>query len=216
LEFLLTAVDFFLHLDKYLGKILETYQGWTYALVSLTIFAETGFVVTPFLPGDSLIFVLGTFAAADLLDVNLLFALLLTAGIAGNSLNYLIGSWVGPAVYQRDFRLLKRKYIDQTRHFFDKYGGKAIIVARFLPIVRTFAPFLAGVGKMNFGRYTLYNVIGSVGWVGIFLYGGYFFGNIPVVKKNLTVVIMIIVLASFLPSLFELIRHRLKSSREPQ
>jgi membrane-associated protein len=123
---------------------------------------------------------------------------------------------VGPAVYQRDFRLLKRKYIDQTRHFFDKYGGKAIIVARFLPIVRTFAPFLAGVGKMNFGRYTLYNVIGSVGWVGIFLYGGYFFGNIPVVKKNLTVVIMIIVLASFLPSLFELIRHRLKSSREPQ
>jgi len=214
LDFILASIDFFIHLDKHLQQILESYGLWTYLLVSLTIFAETGFVVTPFLPGDSLIFVLGAFAAAGWLDKWLLYILLLLAGILGNTLNYSIGKWVGPAVFERNYRLLRREYLNKTQTFFEKYGGKTIIIARFLPIVRTFAPFLAGVGKMKYSKFTIFNVIGSFLWVSIFLWGGYFFGNIPVVRRNLTTVILIIVLASFLPSIIELIRHKLTPGKK--
>ncbi len=214
MDFILASIDFFIHLDKHLQQILESYGLWTYLLVSLTIFAETGFVVTPFLPGDSLIFVLGAFAAAGWLDKWLLYILLLLAGILGNTLNYSIGKWVGPAVFERNYRLLRREYLNKTQTFFEKYGGKTIIIARFLPIVRTFAPFLAGVGKMKYSKFTIFNVIGSFLWVSIFLWGGYFFGNIPVVRRNLTTVILIIVLASFLPSIIELIRHKLTPGKK--
>ncbi len=210
MDFLLASLDFFLHLDKHLQQILESYGGWTYLLVSLTIFAETGFVVTPFLPGDSLIFVVGAFAAAGWLDPWLLYFLLLVAGIAGNSLNYSIGRWMGPAVLEKNYRFLKRDYLDKTKIFFEKYGSKTIIIARFLPIVRTVAPFLAGVGKMEYKKFTFFNVIGSFLWVTIFLWGGYFFGNIPVVKRNLTAVILIIVVLSFFPTIIGLIQHKLK------
>lgn len=216
MEYFLTAIDFFIHLDKHLQQILVSYGLWTYALVSLTIFAETGFVVTPFLPGDSLIFVLGAFAAAGWLDEWLLYLLLLAAGILGNSVNYSIGKWIGPAVFEKNYRFLKREYLYKTQAFFEKYGGKTIIIARFLPIVRTFAPFLAGVARMTYARFMVFNIIGSFLWVSIFHWGGYFFGNIPVVKENLTVAILVIVFASFLPTAFELIRHKLKPASGQQ
>jgi len=211
LDFLLLVVDFFLHLDKHLQQILESYGNWTYLLVSFTIFAETGFVVTPFLPGDSLIFVVGAFAAAGWLNPWVLYIALLVAGILGNSLNYAIGKKIGPAVFEKNYRFLKREYLDKTRAFFEKYGGKTIIIARFLPIVRTFAPFLAGVGKMTYAKFSIFNVIGSFLWVSIFLWGGYFFGNIPVIKRNLTTVILVIVFASFLPTIIEFFKHKFKS-----
>ena len=211
MDFLLLVVDFFLHLDKHLQQILESYGNWTYLLVSFTIFAETGFVVTPFLPGDSLIFVVGAFAAAGWLNPWVLYIALLVAGILGNSLNYAIGKKIGPAVFEKNYRFLKREYLDKTRAFFEKYGGKTIIIARFLPIVRTFAPFLAGVGKMTYAKFSIFNVIGSFLWVSIFLWGGYFFGNIPVIKRNLTTVILVIVFASFLPTIIEFFKHKFKS-----
>jgi len=191
-----------------MGEIIERYGTWTYLLLFLTIFCETGLVVTPFLPGDSLIFVVGAFAAAGMFDVNLLALMMIVAAIGGNWLNYRIGAYIGPAVFEKDYRLLKKKYLLQTQEFFEKHGAKTIIIARFLPIVRTFAPFLAGVGRMNQAKFTLYNVIGSVAWVSLFLYGGYFFGNIPIVKKNLTIAILVIVFASFIPTAFEVIRRK--------
>jgi len=213
LEFLLTAVDFFVHLDVYIGVILEKFGLWTYLLLFLTIFCETGLVVTPFLPGDSLIFVVGAFAAAGKLDVGWLFVLLVVASVGGNTLNYQIGSWFGPAVFEKNYRFLKRKYLDQTHEFFEKYGAKTIIFARFLPIVRTFAPFLAGVGRMTYLRFTIYNVVGSLAWVTLFLYGGFFFGEIPIVKRNLTLVIFAILLISVVPTVFEVIRRRFQAGR---
>jgi len=212
LDFILTLIDFFIHLDVHLGEILERYGSWTYLLIFLTIFCETGLVVTPFLPGDSLIFVLGAFAAVGWMDIRLLFLLLAVAAIGGNTLNYHIGRQVGPAVFVRDYRLLKRKYLDQTQAYFEKYGGKTIIIARFLPIVRTFAPFLAGVGRMAYPRYQFYNTAGSLMWVSLFLFAGYYFGNIPMVKRNLTIVILAIVVISVLPTLIEIIRRRLSKS----
>lgn len=208
MDFLLAFLDFFIHLDTHLGQILERYGTWTYLLLFLTIFCETGLVVTPFLPGDSLIFVVGAFAAAGRLDVTTLFLLLAVAAVAGNSLNYAIGGWFGPAVFERNYRFLRAEYLDRTRRFFDKYGGKTIIIARFLPIVRTFAPFLAGVGKMTYLRFAAFNVVGSLAWVSLFLFGGYFFGNLPMVKHNLTFVIFGIIILSFLPTLIEIVRRR--------
>jgi len=213
LEFLLLVIDFFVHLDVHIGTIIEKFGMWTYLILFLTIFCETGLVVTPFLPGDSLIFVLGAFAATGRLNLTTLFVLLIVASIGGNTLNYQIGSWFGPKVFQRDYRFLKRKYLDQTHEFFEKYGPKTIIFARFLPIVRTFAPFLAGVGKMTYLKFTIYNVAGSFAWVSLFLFGGYFFGEIPVVKRNLTLVIFGILLLSVVPTVIEVARRHLKAKK---
>ncbi len=213
MDFIRFAIDFFVHLDQHLDHILKLYGNWTYLLLFLTIFCETGLVVTPFLPGDSLLFVVGAFAAVGWLDIRLLCILLMIAATAGNIVNYQVGSWIGPVVFTRDYRLLKRKHLQQTHEFFEKYGSKTVIFARFLPMARTIAPFLAGVGRMSYPRFVAYSVIGCVAWVALFLLGGYYFGNIPVVRRNLTLVIFGIIVLSVLPTVFELLRRRLSTSK---
>ena len=213
MDFILSAIDFFLHLDVYLGEIISAYGLWTYLILFAIIFAETGFVVTPFLPGDSLIFAAATFAGLGLLNPVLLFILLAFAAILGDSVNYAIGHAIGPRVFREDVRFLKREYLDRTHAFFEKYGGKTIILARFMPIIRTFAPFVAGVGAMTYGKFLLYNVIGGLLWVGLFTILGYFFGNIPAVQENFTFVILGIIFISILPPIIEFFRERSKAKR---
>ncbi len=213
MDFILSAIDFFLHLDVYLGEIISAYGLWTYLILFAIIFAETGFVVTPFLPGDSLIFAAATFAGLGLLNPVLLFILLTFAAILGDSVNYAIGHAIGPRVFREDVRFLKREYLDRTHAFFEKYGGKTIILARFMPIIRTFAPFVAGVGAMTYGKFLLYNVIGGLLWVGLFTILGYFFGNIPAVQENFTFVILGIIFISILPPIIEFFRERSKAKR---
>lgn len=209
MEFFLTLIDIFIHLDSYLGSVIQTFGGWTYVLFFMVIFCETGLVVTPFLPGDSLLFGLGTFAALGFLEVELLLILLSIAAVGGNTVNYAIGQYVGPKVFSREnSRLFNKEYLDRTHRFYEKHGGKTIVIARFIPIIRTFAPFVAGIGKMNYPRFVLYNVIGSVAWVSIFIFGGYWFGTIPAVKRNFTIVILAIIIVSVMPVIVEYIRHR--------
>ncbi|MGH2453862.1 MAG: DedA family protein, partial [bacterium] len=193
-------LDFILHLDRYLDALLQGFGAWIYLLVFLVVFAETGLVVTPFLPGDSLLFTLGTMAARGGLDPVGLVVLLAAAAILGDTVNYWIGQRVGPKAFQaRNARLFKPEYLRRTERFYERYGAATIIVARFVPIVRTFAPFLAGVGRMRYGRFLLYNVVGGIAWVVLFVLGGYFFGNIPLVKNNLSVVLLIIIVVSVAP-----------------
>ena len=208
MDLILAAIDFFLHLDVHLSEIIGTYGTWTYLILFLIIFAETGFVVTPFLPGDSLIFAAATFAGLGLLNPVLLFILLAVAAILGDSINYAIGHAIGPRVFREDMRFLKREYLDRTHAFFEKYGGKTIILARFMPIIRTFAPFVAGVGAMTYAKFLLYNIIGGILWVGLFTALGYFFGNIPAVQDNFTLVILGIIFISILPPIIEFFRER--------
>ena len=208
MDLILAAIDFFLHLDVHLSEIIGTYGIWTYLILFLIIFAETGFVVTPFLPGDSLIFAAATFAGLGLLNPVLLFVLLAFAAILGDSINYAIGHALGPRVFREDVRFLKREYLDRTHAFFEKYGGKTIIMARFMPIIRTFAPFVAGVGAMTYAKFLLYNIIGGTLWVGLFTALGYFFGNIPAVQDNVTLVILGIIFISILPPIIEFFRER--------
>lgn len=202
-------LDFILHLDRYLDALLRGYGAWIYLLVFLVVFAETGLVVTPFLPGDSLLFTLGTMAARGGLDPVGLVVLLAAAAILGDTVNYWIGQRVGPKAFQaQNARLFKPEYLRRTERFYERYGAATIIVARFAPIVRTFAPFLAGVGRMRYGRFLLYNVVGGIAWVVLFVLGGYFFGNIPLVKENLSIVLIIIIVVSVLPVALEFLRHR--------
>jgi membrane-associated protein len=182
-EFLNSLLDIFLHIDQYLNQIIQDYGFWTYALLFFIIFMETGFVITPFLPGDSLLFAAGTFAAIGSLNVWLLWAVCFVAAVLGDTVNYWIGKAVGPRAFEHNIRFLKREYLDKTQRFYDKHGGKTIVLARFIPIVRTFAPFVAGVGTMEYGRFITYNVVGAFLWTGIFIWLGYFFGNIPFVRK---------------------------------
>ena len=210
METLLTLFDYFLHLDAHLSVLIENYGIWTYAILFAIIFAETGFVVTPFLPGDSLIFAAATFAGLGLLNPLLLFTLLATAGILGDSVNYAIGHAIGPRVFREDMRFLKREYLDRTHAFYEKYGGKTIILARFIPIIRTFAPFVAGVGAMTYRKFIFFNVVGAILWVGIFTALGFFFGNISTVQENFTLVILGIIFVSVLPPVVELLRTRRK------
>ncbi len=190
-------IDFFLHLDVYLAQIIADYGVWTYAILFAVIFMETGFVVTPFLPGDSLIFAAGTFAALGSLNVWLLFFLLATAAVLGDSVNYWIGHYLGDRAY--NIKWIKREYLDKTHAFFEKHGGKTIFLARFVPIVRTFAPFVAGIGRMSYGFFFRWNVIGGITWVAVFAFLGYVFGNIPFVKHNFELVIVAIILVSLVP-----------------
>jgi membrane-associated protein len=207
-DFIKGLVDLFLHLDKHLNEVIQAYGAWTYLLLFAIVFCETGLVVTPILPGDSLLFAAGAFAASGSLDIWLLCGLLAVAAIAGDALNYRIGRFMGPRVLSRDDRFLKRTYLDRTQRFFEKYGGKTIVFARFVPIVRTFAPFLAGVGNMNYWRFASFNVTGALLWIAIFVGGGYAFGNIEIVRRNFTLVILAIVAVSVLPAAVEYWRHR--------
>jgi membrane-associated protein len=207
MDWLMHAVDFFLHLDHHLIGVFEQYGTWTYAILFLIIFLETGIVVTPFLPGDSLLFAAGALSASGGLNPVVLFVLLSVAAILGDTVNYAIGRAVGPRVFREDVRWLKREYLERTHRFYEKHGGKTIILARFVPIVRTFAPFVAGVGTMSYGRFVVYNIAGGILWTSIFIFGGYFFGNLPVVKENFTFVILGIILVSVLPFAIEVARR---------
>ena len=209
MELITTFVDIFMHLDKHLGALTASYGTWTYFILFMIIFCETGLVVTPVLPGDSLLFAAGAIAALGSLDVIWLFGLLSVAAISGNAVNYWIGHLVGPRIFSREnVRFLNKSYLDRTHAFFEKHGGKTVIIARFIPIIRTFAPFVAGIGAMTHWRFTLYNITAGIGWVGIFVFAGYYFGNLPVVKRNFTLMIFVIIFLSILPGIIEFIRHK--------
>ncbi len=206
MDFLKSVIDLFLHLDEYLQTIIASYGGWTYAILFLVIFVETGLVIMPFLPGDSLLFAAGTFAALGSFNVYVLIGLLIIAAIGGDAVNYSIGHYLGDRAY--NIKWIKREYLEKTHAFFEKHGGKAIFLARFVPIVRTFAPFVAGVGKMTYGHFATYNVVGGVTWVALFTLLGFFFGNIPFVKQNFELVIIVIILISVVPMIVEWWKHR--------
>jgi membrane-associated protein len=206
-----SIVDFVLHIDRYLGIFIQQYGTLTYVILFVVIFCETGLVVTPFLPGDSLLFAAGALAAIDssgTLNVFFLFAILAAAAVLGDTVNYLIGAKFGVKLFDYNIPFLKKEYLDRTYEFYEKYGGKTIILARFVPIVRTFAPFVAGVGRMNYSRFITFNLVGGVGWVAIFVFLGYLFGNVPFVKDNFEIVTLAIVLISVLPMVFEYVRSR--------
>jgi membrane-associated protein len=208
MDFVQSVMDLFLHLDDHLSQIIARYGVWTYLILFLIVFAETGLVITPFLPGDSLLFAAGTFAALGSLDVWLVVALLIGAAILGDTVNYWVGAWIGPRAFSGNVRFLRKDYLDRTHAFYEKHGGKTIILARFVPIVRTFAPFVAGVAAMSYPKFITYNVVGAVLWVGLFVPAGYLFGNIPAVRENFTVVILAIIAISVLPIALEAIRAR--------
>jgi len=209
-ELLLSGWDLLVHLDRHLAALLEQYGAWLYLLLFMIIFCETGLVVTPFLPGDSLLFIAGALAAGGGIDVHLLALLLVVAAVLGNSVNYSIGRFIGPKVFQwEDSRFFNRKALDHAHAFYEKHGGKTIVITRFVPILRTFAPFVAGIARMNYLSFTAYNVAGALAWVLSLLYAGYWFGNVPFVKQNLTWVILGIIALSLMPLAFEYFRHRL-------
>jgi membrane-associated protein len=213
MDFIATVFDFFLHIDKHLNEIILQYGTLTYGILFGIIFAETGFVFTPFLPGDSLLFAAGTFAARGSFNVHLLVILLISAAILGDNVNYWIGRKLGTKLFERNSRFLKKEYLDKTHKFYEKHGGKTIILARFFPIIRTFSPFVAGLGKMNYTKFLLNDIAGGIIWIGIFTFAGYFFGNIPMVKNNFSIVIAAIILVSAIPAISEFVRHRIKKSK---
>jgi len=209
MDLILKLIDLFLHLDEYLEVIVQQYGVMTYAILFLVIFMETGVVVTPFLPGDSLLFAAGALAALNSgLNIFGLFFLLLIAAILGDTANYWIGHTIGPRAFSGEIKFLKKEYLDRTHVFFEKYGGKTIILARFVPIVRTFAPFVAGVGEMTYSQFIVYNVIGGFLWVTLFTFGGYFFGNLPFVRDNFSIVVLAIIFISVLPAVYEFWKAR--------
>lgn len=205
-------IDFVLHIDKNLEWMISTYGAVTYGILFAIIFMETGLVVTPFLPGDSLIFAAGIFAAKGSFNPLLLYGLLLLAAFLGDTVNYWIGHFVGPVAFEGKNRFLKKEYLDKAQKFYDKHGGKAIVLARFVPIVRTFAPFVAGIGKMDYGKFIFYNLLGGFLWVSIFLWAGYFFGNIPFVAHNFELVMVAIILISVVPIGIEWAKARSEKS----
>jgi len=213
MEVIKFLIDFILHMDVHLNEIISNYGVWTYGILFLVIFMETGFVVTPFLPGDSLLFAAGTFAALGSLNPFYLFLLLTVAAILGDTVNYSIGHYIGPRAFSGEIKFLKQEHLDKTQEFYNKHGGKTIILARFIPIIRTFAPFVAGVGTMKYKKFILYNVVGGIAWVAIFTFLGYFFGNIEFVRKNFELVIFAIIFISFIPPVLEVIKAR-KEARE--
>jgi membrane-associated protein len=202
-------LDFILHLDKYLVLLVQNYGAWVYGILFFVIFCETGLVFTPFLPGDSLLFGIGALAATGTPNILLLYLLLCTAAILGDSVNYWIGNLLGPKVVKKKkLWFIKKEYIEKTEKFYAKHGGKAVILARFVPIIRTFAPFMAGVGSMKYPKFILYNIVGGIAWVSLFLFGGYFFGNIPFVKENFTLVIFAIIIISLVPVFLEVLKSK--------
>jgi membrane-associated protein len=215
MEFIKSLIDFILHIDSHLVEIVNDYQTWTYLILFLIIFAETGLVVTPILPGDSLLFAAGAIIAKPETDLSIvaMCVILIIAAILGDLVNYHIGKFIGYKAFSGRYKLLKVEYLNKTQEFYEKHGGKTIIYARFIPIIRTFAPFVAGIGTMSYRKFASYNVIGGIVWVTSFLLIGYFFGGLPIIKKNFTYVIIIIILVSILPPVFELIKGRMKSKK---
>lgn len=210
MNLILKLIDLFLHLDKHLADIINNFQAGTYLILFLVIFVETGVVIFPILPGDSLIFAAGAFSARpdSPLHVLVLFVLLSIAAIAGDTANYWIGHYIGPRAFSGNIRFLKKEYLDRTHNFYERHGGKTIILARFIPIIRTFAPFVAGIGAMTYPHFIAYNVIGGIAWVAIFTFGGYFFGELPFVKNNFSFVIIAIIIISVIPGVIEYLRER--------
>ncbi len=207
------VIDFILHIDKYLAQIVQNYGAASYAILFLIIFLETGFVITPFLPGDSLLFVAGALASKKVMNIFFLFFLFTIAAILGDTVNYWTGKYFGNKI--EGSKWIKKEYLEKTNQFYEKYGGKTIILARFVPIIRTFAPFVAGVGKMNYIRFLSFNVVGGILWVAIFTFSGYFLGTIPWVEKNLTLVIIAIIILSLIPPAIEFLRHKRKKGSTP-
>ncbi|HLR00550.1 MAG TPA: DedA family protein [Sphingobacterium sp.] len=216
MELISGLFDFIIHIDQHLVDIVNTYQSWTYLILFLIIFAETGLVVTPFLPGDSLLFAIGAIIANPNSDLNimLMWVLLIVAGILGDWANYHIGQYLGPKAFSGKYKLLKKEYLDKTEEFYKKYGGRTIIYARFVPIIRTFAPFVAGIGSMRYGRFAIFNISGAILWVSIFLFLGYFIGSNPVVQNNFTLIIFGIIFISLLPPLIATLKEKRKSARK--
>lgn len=207
-------IDFILHIDQHLQFIVAHYGIWIYAILFLLIFCETGLVVTPFLPGDSLLFAAGSIAAVGEMNVHLMVALLLIAAIVGDAVNFALGKYFGQRLFANpQSKIFKQIYLHKTQEFYQKHGGKTIIIARFMPIVRTFAPFVAGMGHMHYGHFIRYNCIGAVIWVVLFSYAGYFFGNLPLIKQNLSLALIIIIAISLLPAVIEILRHKLSAHK---
>jgi membrane-associated protein len=205
-------LDYVLHLDRHLSVVIQDYGGWTYLILFLIVFCETGLVVTPFLPGDSLLFAVGTFAAVGALDLGLVLVLLSAAAILGDTVNYAVGYRIGPRVFREKRRFLNREHLERTQRFYERHGAKTIVIARFVPIIRTFAPFVAGIGLMSYSRFVAYNVAGGIFWIVSLTVGGYLFGNIPVVRSNFALVILAIIALSLLPGIIEVLRHRRRVS----
>jgi membrane-associated protein len=215
MELLKDFIDLFLHLDRHLSELIARYGTSTYAILFLIIFCETGLVVTPFLPGDSLLFAAGTFAGMGALNPMLLFLLLFSASAIGDTTNYWIGRYIGPRAFSGTIRFLRREYLDRTREFYGRHGRKTVILARFLPIIRTFAPFVAGVGQMPYRRFLVMSLIGSLAWVGLFVGGGYYFGNLPAVRDHFSLVVMGIIAVSVIPMGLEVLKGWLAARRKP-
>ena len=216
MQFVYGLIDFIIHIDKHLTELANAYGSMAYAILFLIVFCETGLVVTPFLPGDSLLFAAGALASQGAFQVHLLAALLLVAAIVGDAVNYAVGRKIGPAVFERKgSRIFKPEYLAKTHRYFEKYGAKTIVIARFVPIVRTFAPFLAGVGTMSYAKFAMYNIVGAIAWVGLFTYGGYLFGGAPFVQKNFKLVILAIIFVSILPGIIEIVRARREARSMP-
>ena len=214
MDLLISAWDLLVHLDQHLAAVLQQYGAWIYVILFVIIFSETGFVVTPFLPGDSLLFVAGALAATGGMDVHLLALLLVIAGVLGNTVNYSIGYYLGPKVFQWEgSRFFNRKALDRAHAFYEKHGGVTIIITRFVPILRTFAPFVAGIARMTYLRFTVYNVAGGLAWVLSLLYAGYWFGNVPIVKQNLSAVILGVIALSLMPLALEYLRYLLNRAK---
>ncbi|CNH81906.1 DedA family protein [Yersinia pekkanenii] len=217
MEFIRFVIDFILHIDVHLAELVAQYGIWVYGILFLILFCETGLVVTPFLPGDSLLFVAGALASlpSNDLNVHIMVALMISAAILGDAINYTIGRVFGEKLFSNpDSKIFRRSYLDKTHQFYEKHGGKAIVLARFVPIIRTFAPFVAGMGKMSYRHFAAYNVIGALVWVLLFTYAGYLFGNVPIVQNNLKLLIVAIIVLSILPGVFEIWRHRRAQSRQ--
>lgn len=211
MEWVLQIFKYFLHLDEYLGVIISAVGPLTYVILFAIVFAETGLVILPFLPGDSLLFVSGALSGTGHLNVFIVYATLFIAAIVGDTVNYWVGHHIGPRVFsQENSRFFKKEYLGRTREFFEKHGGKAIVLARFMPIIRSFAPFVAGVGRMHYRTFLIYNISGAFIWVSFFVFGGYFFGGLPIIKENFHYTVFIIVLLSFLPMVFEYLNHKRK------
>lgn len=208
-------IDLLLHLDVHLNAIIQQYGAWwTYLILFVVVFLETGVVVTPFLPGDSLLFAAGAFAATGALEVGWVFVLLFVAAVLGDTVNYRIGYGLGPRAFHGQNRFFKREHLERTHQFYERHGGKTIVVARFIPIIRTFAPFVAGIGRMSYGRFVVYNIGGALLWTGLFVFGGYYFGNLPLVKRNFTLVILAIMVLSLMPLVFEWVQHYRRKARQ--